>query len=150
MPVPAVVNGALGTKLRHGVTVSMVTTYTEVAQVVSIGGIPRTVGTRNTSNLDSTVETFAATLVKNGEMDFEAEYDPQSDSHQILELAIASPPAAPIPWQVLFQDTVNGTSTATFLGILTEWSPTGIEREANLLANGKIQISGPVVVAKGV
>lgn len=139
MPVSFVVHGSYGTQLKHGVAA----VYTEVAGVVNFDGPSREVKTRETTNMDSLACTFAAAIADHGEVSGQIQYDPKCDSHAILETSIATPPVAPEQWQILFTD----TSTATFVGILTKFAPTGIKREDNLLADFAIKVSGLVVMA---
>lgn len=143
MSVVAVVNPALGTTFSHGVT----GVYTAIAQVVSIDGPESEVGTRETTNLSSTAKTYAKTLFDGGEPELELELDPKCDSHALLIGLFYGNTQAQNgeQWQMGFQDTVNGPSKATFLGIITGMGPTGIEAEANLLSSFKLKITGTVV-----
>jgi hypothetical protein len=143
MPIPAVVNPAQGTTLAHGVT----GVYTALAQVVSLDGPSTEIGTRETTHLGSgVVKTFAPTLVDNGTVSGQIEFDPKSDTHAYL-VTVSQTPVANDQWKMTFADNHTGASTATFVGHLTKLAPTGIETEANLLADFEIKISGAVTWA---
>jgi hypothetical protein len=140
--MPEVVNPAKGTQLKHGVA----SVYTAIAQVVSLDGPSAEVGTRETTHLTSTAKTYAHTILDSGEVSGQLEFDPKGTSHAIL-LGLLSTPLSDVQWQMLFADATNGPSTATFVGVLTKFAPTGIEVEANLLADFTIKISGGVTWA---
>jgi hypothetical protein len=138
-----VVNPARGTTLSHATAVAP-TVFTAIAQVVSIDSIPRGVGTRETKHLGSSADTFAPTIIKNGALSGKLLYDPKGTSHLILEGLMITP--ALDKWKVVFNDATNGPTTYISDGILTNFSPTGIEVEANLEADFEIQLSGAVAV----
>lgn len=122
----------------------MATVYTVLAQVVSLDGPSREVGTRETSILTSTTKTFAPTLLDNGEVSGKLLYDPKSDSHVTLDALIASQLVTGEPWKLTFADA--SATTYGFLGVFTKFAPTGIEIEANLEADFAIKISGPITI----
>ena len=141
MPGPEVVNPALGTALKHGIAA----VYTTIAQVISLDGPSREVGTRETTTLSSTAKTYAPTIPDSGEVSGQLAYDPKGTSHTILEGLIKTP-VADQEWEIAFADATNGPTMAQFLGILTKFAPTGIEVEANLLADFTIKVSGLVTI----
>jgi hypothetical protein len=71
-------------------------------------------------------------------------FDPKGATQAIL-LGLIQTPTSDVQWQMLFADVAP--STATFLGILTKFNPTGIEVEKNLEAEFSIKVSGPVTWA---
>lgn len=144
MPVSEVVNGAYGVKLKHGTGSPLA--YTAIAQITKIDGPGREVGERETTNLDSEADEWAPTLTKNGELSGELEYDPQGDTHKIMDDYVDNPAVA--DWQLLLPDTVNGQTTFTFRGFVKKFSPTGMEREANLVASFTIRVTGKITKAK--
>ena len=135
MSHPAV-NPALGTLLK--VTIS--STLTTVAQRVKLDGPELTVGTAETTNLDSTVKTYRPTIPDSGKISGTLQYDPQDSTHSFL-FGLYSTPATNA-MALVFADT--GPTTFTFTGILTKLKPTGIEVESNLEAEFEIQITGAV------
>lgn len=151
MPVAPVVNPAYGSQLRHGVS----GTYTAVAQILNFDGPSSEIGTRDTTVLDSVAETSDVTLFKGGEVSGQAMYDPQCDSHQVMETLMTPDGAVLTQWQVKFGDKTNGGTAGvggtrkTFMGILTKWAPTGIKREENLLVDFSIKVSGAITTDKG-
>ena len=138
-----VVNPAKGTTLSYSPGTGT-PTYTVIAQIVSIDKVERKVGTRDTKSLGSTADTYAPTIVKNGTVAGQLLYDPKGASQALLEGISQSPPAVNPLWKVTYNDATNGPTYHAFSGILTEFSSTGIEVEANLLADFEIQISGLV------
>lgn len=137
-----VVNAAFGTTIAHGVT----GTYTALLQVVSLDGPSSEMGTRETTHLTSanSAKTYAKTLFDGGEVSGQLEIDPKGDTHSVwLALFYSNTQVTNgEQWQMTFVDA--GVSKATFLGILTKFNVTGVEMEANLLADFTIKISGVV------
>ena len=136
-----IVNPAKGTLFKHGTPYSS-PVYTTVAQIVSLDGPEREVGTRETTIITSTVKTYAPTIPDNGEVTGKLLYDPKGTTHAVLETLIATPSLE--KWEFLLPDTTG--TTLAFDGILTKFAPTGLEVEANLEADFTVKVSGPVVL----
>ena len=139
-----VVNPARGTTLSRSPGVGT-PTFIVLAQILSIDKVERKIGTRDTKILTSTADTYAPTIVKNGTIAGQLLYDPKGTTQAVLEAAISSPSLD--TWKVSYNDSTNGPSSHTFQGVLTEFSPTGIEVEANLMGDFEVQISGLVTSA---
>jgi hypothetical protein len=121
------------------------TTYTTIAQRLSLDGPEMEVGTVETTHLDSAAKTFRATLPDGGEMSGTLEYDPQDAGHVVLFNLIWSPTPNGDLWNLVFSD----NSIANFTGILTGFKPTGMEVEERLQAEFKIKVSGVIVLTPG-
>jgi hypothetical protein len=131
----------LGTLLKATIT-SVLTT---VAQRVSIDGPEMSVGTAETTNLDSTWKTFRPTLPDGGTLSGTLQYDPKDASHAFLFTLISSPSQTGNVMNLVFKD---GT-IAAFTGILTKLKPTGMEVEGNLEAEFEIKVTGAIVITPG-
>jgi hypothetical protein len=131
----------LGTLLKATIT-SVLTT---VAQRVSIDGPEMSVGTAETTNLDSTWKTFRPTLPDGGTLSGTLQYDPKDASHAFLFTLISSPSQTGNVMNLVFKD---GT-IAAFTGILTKLKPTGMEVEGNLEAEFEIKVTGDIVITPG-
>lgn len=141
--VTAAVNPARGTTLSRGTPYGS-PVYAAIAQIVSLDGPDRKVGTRETTILTSTSKTFDPTIFDGGELSGQLLYDPKCDSHAVLEGLLTTPSRD--KWKIVFNDATNGPTTATFDAILTGFKPTGIEVEANLMADFTLKISGTVAI----
>lgn len=130
------VNPGNGTLLQC--TISAV--LTTVAQRVKLDGPELTVGTAETTNLDSTVKTYRPTIPDSGKISGTLQYDPQDATHLFLFGLYSSP--ATNAMAMVFSDV--GPTTFSFTGILTKLKPTGMEVESNLEAEFEIQITGAV------
>ena len=101
--------------LGKGTTLKLATTA--IGQVVSISGPNRSMGTVETTNLNSVVRTHLPTILDNGEVSVVIQFDPDEATHISLEgLLTASPPAA-ASWVITLSDATP--STYSFSGILT-------------------------------
>lgn len=127
-----------GTLLK--ITISSV--LTNVAQRVTIDGPEMSVGTAETTNLDSTWKTYRPTIPDGGTLSGTLQYDPNDASHEFLFTMISSPPQAGVVMNLVFKD----TTVAAFTGILTKLKPTGMEVEENLEAEFEIKVSGPITI----
>lgn len=105
----------MATLLGKGTTLKLATTA--VGQVVSISGPNRSVGTVETTNLNSTERTFRPTILDNGEVTVTIQFDPDDTQHTAIEALLTASPLASASWVITMTD---GTpSTYTFNGILT-------------------------------
>lgn len=136
MPHTTATQPAKGTILQ----LSISSTYTTVAQNVSLDGPDSEVGTRDTTHLLSTAKTFAPTIPDGGTVSGTLLYDPRDTTHDALFGLIWAPAVS--LWKLTFADT--GQTTFAFNGILTKLTPTGIEVEANLEASFEIKVSGVI------
>jgi hypothetical protein len=122
-------------------------TYTTIGQRVSIGGPGISVEPVETTHLDSTWKAFRPSKVPDGgEVSMQLEYDPEDAVHIIILGHLTTPPTTLPNWRIVFN---NGTGTRKhyqFAGFPTEWSPTGMEVEGNLLADVTIKVSGAITV----
>jgi hypothetical protein len=146
VPVPGVKNPAYGVKLFLNIPVSGVDTFVEVALLKSIDGPGREVGERETTGLDSQADEWEPTLTKNGELSGKLFFDPQCDTHIVLDGYIDTP--AKQKWQLECPDKTNGATQYAFTGFLKKLSPNGMEREANFEADFSIRVSGVMVKTK--
>lgn len=129
-------NPALGTLLK----LSIASVLTTVGLDLSLDGPSMEVGTRETTYLGSAAKTFKPTIPDGGEVSGTLLYDPQEPSHLAMFNLIWAPALS--SWSMVFQDV--GPTTFAFQGILTKFSPTGIEVESNLEAEFTIKVSGVV------
>lgn len=116
---------------------------TTIAQRVTISGPSRSVGSVETTHLDSATKTYRPTILDNGELSLEIEYDPDDATHTSLEDLMATPEIE--SWVLEF---ANGT-TYTFDGFLTGFEPNGMEVEGKLLASLTIKLSGGLTKGGG-
>ena len=135
----AKVNPGLGTVLKatYGTPTP---SLQPIAQRVKLDGPELTVGTAETTNLDSTVKTYRPTIPDSGKISGTLQYDPQDTSHLALFALYTTP--ATNAMALAFADT--SSTVFNFTGILTKLKPTGIEVESNLEAEFEIQITGAV------
>lgn len=133
------VNAGKGTLLKatYG---SPTPTLQTIAQRVKLDGPELAVGTRDTTNLDSSVKTYAPTIPDSGKISGTLQYDPQDASHLFLFTLYASPPAGGNAMTLVFSE----STSFGFTGILTKLKPTGMEVESNLEAEFEIQVTGAV------
>lgn len=114
-----------------------------IAQRVTIDGPEMSVGTAETTNLDSTWKTFRPTIPDAGTISGTLQYDPKDASHAFLFTLIDTPVANAM--NLVFRD----GSIAAFSGILTKLKPTGMEVESNVEAEFEIKVSGPITITPG-
>ena len=134
------VNPARGTVLQIGSPYSA-PSYSSIAQIVSLDGPSREIGTRETTILTSTSKTYAPTIFDGGEVTGKLLYDPTGSTHSTLETIMAGSGSL-LKWKVIFND--SASTSKTFDGIFTQFQPTGIEVEANLEADFTIKVSGAI------
>jgi hypothetical protein len=139
MPAPQV-NPGLGTILQQ----SVASTFTTVAQRVSITGPGSEMGTAETTTLDSTAKTYRPTILDNGEISGSLFYDPQDTTHLALYALLQAVPPAAAAFKLKFTDA--GATVFSFTAILTKFETNGIEVEGNLGADYTLKVSGVVVV----
>lgn len=111
-----------------------------IAQRVSISGPSRQVGTVETTNLDSTTKTYRPTILDNGELSLDIEFDPDDATHISLEDLMTTPAVS--TWALVFADATP--STYSFSGILTGFEIGGMEVEGNLTASLTIKLTGAI------
>lgn len=109
---------------------------TTIAQRVTISGPSRSVGSAETTHLDSATKTYRPTITDNGELSLDIEYDPADSTHISLEGLVNSPSIE--SWTLEF---ANGASYE-FDGFVTAFEPSGMEVEGNLTASLTIKLSG--------
>jgi hypothetical protein len=128
----------MATLLGKGTTLSL--GGSPIANVVSINGPKREVGTVETTNLSSDERTFRPTILDNGTLDATIQFDPSS--HSTIEALLDASPLAADTWSV---DLSDGTTSYSFSGILTsfELDPAGSVDDLSM-ANISIKISGPI------
>jgi hypothetical protein len=112
-------------------------------QVIEIDGPEATVGTKETTNLSSTVKTYRAQLPDGGTVSATIQYDPVAASHTALTTLINTWPAQPVACIITF-NTVATTDKATFSAILTKFKPKGMNEEDNLEADIEFKVTGLV------
>lgn len=134
------INSGLGTLLKHGNGDGPPETFTTIAQRVSIDGPEMSVGTADTTHLDSTAKTHRITIPDNGELELTIYYDPKDTTHQFCTGLMITPTQK--NWQLVFSE----GSIYQFNGTLTKWKPTGMEVESNLEAEATIKVNGVVTI----
>lgn len=117
-------------------------TYTKLAQIESFDGPSNTVGSVETTNLDSTRRTYRPGLPDGGEISFDLQFDPADTSHIYLR-GLADAPATK-SWQVSYPTATHATLD-TFSGHLTEYKPSGGGSEDLLMASVTIKITSGIV-----
>lgn len=120
------------------------TTYTTIAQRVTISGPKMEVAEVETSDLDSTVKTFRPSGVPDsGSLDLEVYFDPDDTQHTAIRALMATPAVKNFKLTL-----TDGTpATATFAGFPTSFELNGMEIEGNLGANVSIKITGAITWA---
>lgn len=117
---------------------------TTVAQRVTITA-SRSVGSVETTNLDSPEKEYRPTIGDSGEVQCDVEFDPDDTSHIALEAALDTP--AVEEWSIVVP---TATPTVyTFDGFLTDFELNGIEVEGNLTASLTIKRTGPITKSGG-
>jgi hypothetical protein len=134
------VNVGQGTVL--SATISSI--LTAVAQVLEISGPDLGVGSKETTNLASTIKTYRAQLPDPGTLSFTIQYDPADATHQFLMTTWATWPQVPVVWKVLFNTTA--THSWSFSAILTKFSPKGMNEEDNLEADMELKLTGALTI----
>ncbi|WP_339684232.1 phage tail tube protein [Gimesia maris] len=110
------------------------TSYSAIAQVVSIDGPSKVLGEVETTNLGSTTRTYRAGLPESGTMSFQVYYDPAT--HSTLEDATGE-----IYLQLTMSD---GSSTYSFPCIRTGFSYGGMEVDGNVTADVEVRLTGDI------
>lgn len=127
-----------GTELK----LSISSTLTTIAQLVSIDPAEKTRPAIDTSDLASTARTFRAGMLDNGELSGVLHYDPGVVTHAALTTSIDAGTLE--TWELIFNDA--GDAKYGFSAFLTKFKPTGTEIDGNLGAEFAIKISGAVVI----
>jgi len=114
-----------------------------VADIISISGPGVTVATVDTTNIASIHRTFLAGTIDSGELSMEINYDPMTPT--ALENAIDdSASAAPV--SVVCQITFSDSSTWTFDGFITGFSPS-VAIDDKVTASITVKATSSVVIA---
>lgn len=120
------------------------TSYTPIAQVVSINGPSWAVAEVETTHLTSTDKEFRPSEIpESGTLDFSIEYDADSTTHSAMTTLMATP--ATRYWQIGLNDTSSTTWSGQ--GFLTGFSLTGMEVEGNLMADVSLRFTGGLTIA---
>lgn len=130
--------GAKGTLLQHGIA----SAYTTIAQRTKITPPPVEMGTRDTTDLDSTAETFGSTILKSGEVSLSLNYDPGESTHQLLQTLLSAGTLEE------FQIVYASTDVEQFNAIVTKLGPEVEGVEENLTAEVTLKVSGTVTRIK--
>lgn len=130
----AVVPG-LGTLLKHGIT----STYTTIAQRVSIQPPGYKMGSADTTTLDSANETSRPTLANFGVVKMKIQYDPASATHKLLTGFAAAGSSAVELWQVVFADVAP--TTVPFTGYVSSFQPNEMSAQDNAEADLEITLN---------
>jgi hypothetical protein len=141
--------GGKGTLLQHGVGTGTVV-WTTVTQRTEIDGPDGEMGTRETTNLDSTARTFASTIIDTGEAALTIEYDPGEATHTLLTGLYLGGTVE--QFQLVFTDIITlgvaAGSTLAFNAIVTKFKPTGMTVEGNLMGELTLKGTGLPVFTK--
>jgi hypothetical protein len=112
-------------------------TFTTIAQVITISGPNRAVASVEVTTLDSTERTFRPGLLDNGELSFTIQYDPDATTHTALTALLATP--AVKNWKLVLTDTTP--STYALSAFLTAFNPGGMETDGNLTAECTLKVN---------
>ncbi|WP_254509888.1 phage tail tube protein [Anatilimnocola floriformis] len=127
-----------GTKLQ----LSISSTLTDIAQVVSMTPPSMEMGTVETTHLLSTWREYISTIPDGGSIDFTLEWDASHATHAALWTAFQG--GAVETWKVLFTDT--GAATVGFSGIVTGYAFDEIAVDGVVTASLSVKLTGPVVI----
>ncbi len=133
--MPTAVYAGQGTVLK--MTIS--STLTAIAQVTEIDGPGMSTGTKETTNLASTIITRRAQLPDPGTISATIQYDPTDATHTFLTTTAGSWPQAAVACEIDFP--VSTTHKAAFSAILTKFAPKGMNEEDNLEADIELQVT---------
>lgn len=127
------------------------TTFTTIAQRLTITGPKMEVASIETTHLDSLFKTFRpSSCPDQGTIDMEFYFDPDIATHTTIRTLMNLPLATattPLPrWRLTFTDAGTAAS-ATFSGFPTSFEMNGMEMEGNLMANMSVKISGEITWA---
>lgn len=125
--------------LKHGVS----STYTAIAQVVSIDGPDIKVGSCDNTVLGATVKVSRGTIPDNGTVSMTIFFDPQNTLHKSIYGFAATPSTE--QWEIAFGDT--GTTTCAFTGYISGFKVNGMEVESNLGADIEITVASALTWA---
>jgi len=119
-------------------------TFTTIAQVVSISGPTSKIAAVETTHLATTGgHTFRpATLPDNGSVTFTIYYEPAATTHAALTTLRDTP--AEKNWKLIFTD--SGAAEYAFAGFVTGFSVTGMTQEENVQAEVEIKITGAITL----
>ena len=127
----------LGTLLKATIS----STLTTIGMRVSIGGPDMSVNVKDVSHLDSTHVEKLPTIPDSGTLSLSMFYDP-TDSTDTFLFGLSQTPAVTVFALII----ASGTpATFTFSGILTKFSPNGMEVDGYIGADVTIDITGAVV-----
>ncbi len=116
--------------------------FTLISNVTSIEGIGGgTVTAQKTSALNSTVHTYRATIKDPDEVSVSMWYDPTDSVHKFIRNWNDTPTNGPYNMQVIF-NTGAANSNAVFNTVITKFTDSATDVEANLLAEWTAKITG--------
>lgn len=118
-------------------------TYTKVGTFTSIDGPSSSVGSIETTNLESTRKEYRPGLPDGGEISGTLQFDP-AEATQAYLAGLADAPEV-LSWQVSFPTKPNAT-LFTVDGFLTEFSPSAGGVEDVIEAAFTVKITGAVVI----
>ena len=134
----------MATVLGKGTTLKLASTA--VGNVVSISGPNRSVGTVETTNLNSTERTFRPTILDNGEVTVTIQFDPDDTQHIALEGLLTASPLAAATWVITMTDATPSTYTVS--GILTSFDvDTAASVDDLTMATLTIKVTGAITKA---
>lgn len=136
-----------GTLLQLGDGGSPSETFTTIADRVQIGGPNMSVGSRETTHLDSDAKEFEPTIPDGGDLTMTLFYDPNETTHQGLTGLVAAP--ANVHWKLVFNDGMATPANYLLNGHITGFNHTGMEVESNLQAEVTIKLNGLPTINPG-
>jgi len=122
---------------------TIASTLTAIAQVLEMEGPGIQVGTKETTNLASSIKTYRGQLPDPGTLTATIQYDPADTTHQFLASQVLLWPQPAIAWAMVFP-VAAGTHEATFNAVLTKFAPKGFNEEDNIEADIELQLTGAV------
>jgi hypothetical protein len=129
---------ALGTLFQA----QIVGVYTTIAQRVSIDPNETSIEMKEVTDLDSAAVERRPTLPDGGQLGMQVWLDPNDTTHQFLQNAAITPPAAPVGFKLIFPS--SPTRTGSFSGYVSSYKPGGVDPKGYLTADVKIDVTGAV------
>jgi hypothetical protein len=117
--------------------------YTTIAQRASIDPPSVDIDMKETGDLDDTFVTRLPTLPDPGQLGLQVWLDPNDATHSYLAVSNANASSTPENFKLIFPS--SPTRTRTFSGYVQSYKEGGVEPKGYLIADIKVQLSGPIV-----
>lgn len=136
----------LGTTL----AIKISSTFTTIANVVSIEGPDPVLGLRDTTKLSSVYHEKRPTLPDLGKVKLTLQYDPDDTTHALLLSKILSPPAAPDEFKLTYPDGKTTPANEDFKGFVVSRKLKGITPKGTIEADVEIDLTDLFTQTAGV